>query len=103
MAAAVLARFIPRDALEIELVESEEIGTVGVGEATVPAIQAFNALLGFDERDFLRRTQGTFKLGIEFRDWSRVGNRHFHGFGDYGDQIEGISPHHHWLKLRAAR
>jgi tryptophan halogenase len=100
MAAAVLARFIPRGTIEIELVESEEIGTVGVGEATVPAIQVFNALLGFDERDFLRRTQGTFKVGIEFRDWSRLGNRHFHGFGDYGDLIEGISPHHHWLKLR---
>jgi hypothetical protein len=56
-AAAVLARFIPRGTVEIELVESEEIGTVGVGEATVPAIQAFNALLGFDERDFLRGAQ----------------------------------------------
>jgi tryptophan halogenase len=100
MTAAVLARFIPRETVAIDLVESEEIGTVGVGEATVPAIQAFNALLGFDEREFLRRTQGTFKLGIEFRDWSRIGNRHFHGFGDYGDLIEGVSPHHHWLKLR---
>ncbi len=66
----------------------------------MPLIQIFNAILGIDEQDFVRRTQGTFKLGIEFRDWSRLGNRHFHAFGDYGDAIEGVSPHHHWLKLR---
>jgi tryptophan halogenase len=101
MAAAVLARFLgaSRD-ITIQLIESEEIGIVGVGEATVPVIQALNGLLGIDERDFLRRTHGTFKLGIEFRDWSRLGEVHFHFFGDFGDRIEGIAPHHHWLKLR---
>jgi tryptophan halogenase len=100
MTAAVLARFLPPGSVAIDLVESEDIGIVGVGEATVPLIQQVNGLLGVDERDFLRATGGTFKLGIEFRDWGRLGNRHFHGFGDYGAPIEGISPHHHWLRLR---
>ena len=107
MSAAVLARFLkpsreraqPVDTA-IELIESEEIGIVGVGEATVPLIQAFNRVAGIPERDFLVATQGSFKVGIEFRDWGRLGNVHFHGFGDYGDVIEGVSPHHHWLKLR---
>jgi len=84
----------------ITLVESEEIGIVGVGEATVPLIQAFNRVLELDERGFILNTQGTFKVGIEFRDWGRIGNVHFHGFGDYGNTIEGVAPHHHWLKLR---
>lgn len=104
MSAAVLARFLkvpgsPNDTA-IELIESEQIPTVGVGEATVPAIRAFNAVLGFDERDFIMKTQGAIKLGIEFRDWARLGNAHSHYFGDFGASIEGVSPHHHWLKLR---
>jgi tryptophan halogenase len=99
-AAAVLARFLKAQNTMIRLIESEEIGIVGVGEATVPVIQALNGLLGIDERDFMKKTQATFKLGIEFRDWSRVGNVHFHFFGDFGAPIEGIAPHHHWLKLR---
>jgi tryptophan 7-halogenase len=102
MTAAVLSRFLPPGSVAIELIESDEIGIVGVGEATVPLIQNLNGVLGIDERDFLRRTHGTFKLGIEFRDWGTLGNRHFHGFGDFGEDIEGIAPHHHWLKLRAA-
>jgi tryptophan halogenase len=99
-AAAVLARFLKVEHTRIELVESEEIGIVGVGEATVPVIQALNGLLGIPEDDFLRKTNGTFKLGIEFRDWARRGNVHFHLFGDFGAPIEGVAPHHHWLKLR---
>jgi tryptophan 7-halogenase len=100
MAAAVLARFLKPPAVAIQLVESEEIGIVGVGEATVPVIQVLNGLLGIDEADFLRKTCGTFKLGIEFRDWVCPGHTHFHFFGDFGAPIEGIAPHHHWLKLR---
>ncbi|HZI74078.1 MAG TPA: tryptophan 7-halogenase, partial [Gemmatimonadales bacterium] len=99
MAAAVLARFLKPQRVSIQLIESEEIGIVGVGEATVPVIQALNGLLGIREADFLRHTYGTFKLGIEFRDWARLGNTHFHFFGDFGAPIEGVAPHHHWLKL----
>jgi tryptophan 7-halogenase len=98
MAAAVLARFLRQVAIQV--IESEQIGTVGVGEATVPIIQALNGLLGFDEADFIRKTGATFKLGIEFRDWVAAGRAHFHFFGDFGAPIEGIPPHHHWLKLR---
>ena len=98
--ATVLARFLRTRRTAIELIESEDIGIVGVGEATVPVIRALNGLLGIDERDFLAATRGTFKLGVEFRDWARPGNVHFHFFADFGDDIEAIAPHHHWLKLR---
>jgi glycine/D-amino acid oxidase-like deaminating enzyme len=84
---------------EVVLVESPEIGTIGVGEATLPTIRYFNRALGLDGADFVRRTQATFKLGIEFRDWGHVGNRFFHGFGDYGPTIDGRSPYLHWLRL----
>jgi len=100
MAASILSRLMPKGRATIRLIESEEIGTIGVGEATVPLMQIFNGVLGIDEQDFVRRTKGTFKLGIEFRDWGDLGNVHFHGFGDYGEYIDGIAPHHHWLKLR---
>jgi len=100
ISAAVLSRFLDPARCSITLIESEEIGTVGVGEATVPLMQHLNGLLGIDEREFVKATQGSFKLGIEFRDWGAIGDRFFHGFGDYGDAIEGIAPHHHWLKLR---
>lgn len=98
MAAALLTRFRP--AARITLVESDAIGTIGVGEATVPAIRQFNGVLGIDEPEFVRATMGTFKLGIEFVDWGTVGNRHFHGFGDQGAPIGGVAAHHHWLRLR---
>ncbi|KQW49749.1 MULTISPECIES: tryptophan halogenase family protein [unclassified Roseateles] len=85
---------------EIALVESPDIGTIGVGEATLPPIRAYNRTLGLDGADFVKRTQGSFKLGIEFRDWGRVGHRFFHGFGDFGPAIEGRSPWQHWLRLQ---
>ncbi|MEO7494977.1 MAG: tryptophan halogenase family protein [Massilia sp.] len=98
MAAAPLAQRLGK-ACEIVLIESPEIGTIGVGEATLPTIRFYNASLGLDGADFVKKTQATFKLGIEFKDWGRLGHRFFHGFGDFGPNIEGRSPHMHWLRL----
>ncbi len=102
MAAAPLAQLFARASAvrpELVLVESPDIGTIGVGEATLPPIRAYNRALGLDGADFVKRTQGSFKLGIEFRDWGRVGHRFFHGFGDFGPPIENRSPWQHWLRL----
>lgn len=98
MTAAALARLLPRDLVRIRLVESQQIGTVGVGEATVPHIRFFNARLGLDEADFMARTRATFKLGIEFRNWSRSGDRYIHPFGAFGKELGGVPFHHHWVR-----
>jgi tryptophan halogenase len=100
MAAAVLARAFGRT-LEITLLESEEIGIVGVGEATIPQIQHINQFLGLPETEFLRATQGTYKLGIQFLDWRRPGDRYLHAFGGIGMSL-GLTPfQHYWLRARA--
>lgn len=101
IAAATLIQALKGRLGEVELIESDEIGTVGVGEATIPPIQFLNGLLGIDEYDFVRKTQATFKLGIQFRNWGRVGHEYFHPFGVYGEPIDGVSFHHYWLRLRA--
>ena len=101
MAAACLRRFLPRD-WSVRLVESDEIGTVGVGEATIPQIRLFNDALGIDEDEFLAATQGTIKLGIEFRDWTRVGHRYMHAFGAIGRGLGLVDFHHYWLRARTA-
>lgn len=101
MAAAALARLCANGATSVTLVESEEIGIVGVGEATIPPIKTFNAMIGLDEDAFVAATQGSFKLGIEFVGWEREGSTYIHPFGAYGRDIEGIKFHQLWLKLRA--
>src|SRR5688572_7913628 len=99
MAAAVLATYLGQGS-SIRLIESEEIGIVGVGEASVPHMKTFNTeLLGIKESDFVTHTQGTFKLGIEFRDWGRIGDTYFHGFGTIGHGIGPLPFHQFWLKL----
>lgn len=99
MAAAVLSRLRKGRNLDITLVESEAIGTVGVGEATIPPFVDFNRLLEIDEREMLAASQGSFKLGIQFVNWGKQGDSYIHPFGAYGYQMGGISFHHVWRRF----
>ncbi len=99
MAAAALAAVARRRVEEIVLVESAQIGTIGVGEATLPTLRAFNGSLGVNEIEFVRHTQATFKLGIEFVGWNPE-RAFFHGFSDFGPALRGVSPHQAWLRMR---
>ncbi len=99
MAAAAFAKVLGRD-YAIRLVESEEIGTVGVGEATVPHLKLFNNLLEIDEIEFIRQTQSTFKLGIQFNDWGQLGDSYIHGFGSIGHDVSLLPFHQFWIKAR---
>jgi tryptophan halogenase len=99
MAAAALSRLVGRK-LSITLVESEEIGTVGVGEATIPTILTINRLLQIPEPDFIKLTSGTFKLGIRFENWLREGEHYLHSFGDTGKGSWAAGFHHFWLRAR---
>ena len=98
MTAAALSVVLDRRLWQIELVESDAIGIVGVGEATIPAIHDFNRKVGLDEQDFMRRTNATFKLGIEFVDWLRRGDRYMHPFGRFGFDINGVAFHNYWVR-----
>jgi tryptophan halogenase len=100
MAAAALARFLPHLKGRIRLIESAEISTVGVGEATIPTIIEFIRMLGVDENDVVRKTQATFKLGIEFRHWTRPGDSYIHPFGPTGFQKEDVPFFAYWLRCR---
>ncbi|HEX8469718.1 MAG TPA: tryptophan halogenase family protein [Brevundimonas sp.] len=99
-AAMLVSRLSPAD-YEIALVESDLIGTVGVGEATLPHIKHFNDALGIDEVDFVAQTQATFKLGIEFVGWGPPGERYIHPFGAFGEPWRGVEFQHQWLRNRA--
>ncbi|MEH3105100.1 MAG: tryptophan 7-halogenase [Sphingomonas phyllosphaerae] len=101
MTAALLVRVLG-DQIAIELVESEEIGIIGVGEATIPPIQHVNATLGIDEAEFLRETKATIKLAIRFDDWGAIGDRYFHTFGTAGRNTGFCAFHHYWRRARAA-
>lgn len=103
MAAAALSRFLNNGYTRTTLIESDEIGTIGVGEATIPPLSAFNGLLGINENDFVASTQGTFKLGIEFVNWGVVGRRYFHQFGVMGQDLQGIQFHQLYLRERQRR
>ena len=97
--AAALAKQLGK-LLEIALVESDAIGTVGVGESTIPTARRFHDILGIDERDFVCATQASFKLGIAFEDWARVGDRYFHSFGITGQSTWMADFQHMWLQAR---
>lgn len=100
MTAAALARFcLPSG--KVTLIESDEIGTVGVGEATIPAIQQFNQALDIDEAEFVAATGATYKLGIAFQGWGKPGEGYVHAFGDVGRGIGLLPFHHYWLRGRA--
>lgn len=96
-AAALFARTLGK-VISITLVESDEIGIVGVGEATIPPIINFNNALGFDEADFLRATQGSIKLGIQFENWGSIGDSYMHAFGSIGKDFAFCGFHHFWLR-----
>ncbi|QUL37974.1 tryptophan halogenase family protein [Erythrobacter sp. JK5] len=99
MAAAGLAKLLP-GLCTVDLVESEDIGIVGVGEATLPHIRAYVERLGIDEAEFMRATHATYKLGIDFRDFGRIGESYIHPFGSFGEEVAGIGFHHFWLEMR---
>ncbi len=98
MAATILAKTLSPK-IEVQLVESEAIGIVGVGEATIPPMQKFNRFVNLDEQEFMRDTQGTFKLGIEFQNWGQKGDQYLHQFGAVGREIDALVKLHHWWLL----
>jgi tryptophan 7-halogenase len=101
MTAAAFASVFRPEERQIRLIESSEIGIVGVGEATLPHIRFFNKRIGIDEPDLMAKTQATFKLGIEFCDWARLGDSYIHPFGVFGGAMAGVPFHHYWLRQRA--
>lgn len=100
MTAAALARFTSPERVQITLIESDAIGTVGVGEATIPHIRVFNDMLGIEEAAFMQATNATYKLGIRFSGWGGATSDYYHPFGDHGFPINGLAFHHYWLGAR---
>ena len=99
MTAAALGKISKATNLNIQLIESADIGTIGVGEATLTALRQFNSLLGIDENEFIKATKGTFKLGIKFVNWGKVGSEYHHAFGQSGTRIGEAKFYQYWLKL----
>ncbi|ARD22510.1 tryptophan halogenase family protein [Shewanella japonica] len=97
MTAAMLIKLFKAQ-LNITLIESESIGTIGVGEATIPPLQIFNSVLGINEADFIKQTQASFKLGIQFENWGKDKDSYMHAFGHIGKDIGYTQFHHYWLK-----
>lgn len=100
MAAASLSHFLANKPINITLIESTTIGTVGVGEATIPSIVQFNHSIGLDELDFIRATRASFKLGIQFENWRNIGEQFFHPFSDYGIDFNGVEFQHYFYRLK---
>ncbi len=98
IAAATLARYLPVQRYAITLIESDEIGIIGVGEATIPQIRLLNAALGIDEYAFMRATHATYKLGIEFVGWGNSQRRYMHAFGAVGRPTGQVPFHNYWLR-----
>src|SRR5688572_28344006 len=103
MTAAAFASVFGPAQCQLRLIESSEIGIVGVGEATLPHIRYFNRRIGIDERELMVKTQATFKLGIEFVNWGQVGDSYIHPFGAYGSRLGGVPFHHYSLPIVASR
>jgi tryptophan halogenase len=101
MTAAALSKILG-DKVKVKLVESDQISTIGVGESTIPMIRLFNKVLGIDENEFIRETQGTFKLAIEFRDWGKLGDKYMHGFGIFGQDLATLPFYQYWLRMHQA-
>ncbi|WP_340678829.1 tryptophan halogenase family protein [Paraglaciecola sp.] len=102
MAAAMFSQYIADKDMQVTLIESPNIGTIGVGEATIPNIVSFNKSLGIDEVELIKATQATFKLGIKFEDWYKKDSRFFHPFADYGLTVDNVEFHHYVNRLKAA-
>ncbi len=102
MAAAALSAHLAGTGVAITLIESSDIGTVGVGEATIPTIRRFYAQLGMTDAEVMRACDATAKLGIRFVDWLRPGHSFVHPFGRFGQDLKGVDFHHYWLKGRAS-
>ncbi len=100
MTAAALSHHLP-NVCTVQLIESAEIGIVGVGEATLPHIRTFVEALGIDEAEFMAATHATFKLGIEFHDFGSIGTSYLHPFGDFGRKLNDVGLLHYWLRLKA--
>ena len=99
MTAAAIISMLPRDRISVTLVESEAIGIIGVGEATLPHIRHFNQTIGIDEAEFMSATSATFKLGIEFVNWAHIGDSYIHPFGAFGPPGDGVAFHQYWRKF----